>query len=73
MSLTEEQQIELINLGNQAMEKILSLTELLATGDKRFKTNSQLLDQATQDINLLLAFIKSKGLQPPKLQSKFIN
>jgi hypothetical protein len=73
MSLTEEQQIELIRISQQTNENVRRVTELLASGEKRLKANTELLRQSTEDINLLLAFIKSKGLQAPKIQSKFIN
>jgi hypothetical protein len=69
MSLTEEQQIELIRISQQTNENVRRVTELLASGEKRLKTNAELLRQSTEDIDMLLAFIKSKGLQPPKLQS----
>ncbi|MGC2060588.1 MAG: hypothetical protein WA653_20145 [Candidatus Sulfotelmatobacter sp.] len=55
---------------NQAMK---DLTELLAKGEERLKANTELLQKSTEDIHMLLAFIKSKGLQPPKIQSKFVN
>ena len=73
MSLTEEQQIELIRISQQTNENVRRVTELLATGEKRLKINAELLRQSTEDINLLLAFIKSKGLKAPEIQSKFIN
>ena len=71
--LTEEQQIELINLGNQTLKKIKDVTEKLTKGEESLKANTELLRQSTEDIHVLLAFIKSIGLQPPKIQSKFIN
>ncbi len=45
----------------------------LATATEQLDTMSKLMKQATEDMSLLLAFIKSKGLQPPTIQSKFIN
>ena len=71
--LTEEQQLELINLSNAALAKIKDLTEMLAKGEVVLRTNTQLLQKSTKDIHVLLAFIKSKGLQPPTIQSDFIN
>jgi hypothetical protein len=73
MMLTEEQQMELINLSNQTLKKIKDQTELLAKGEERLKTNTKLLQTSTEDIHVLLAFIKSKNLQPPTIQSDFIN
>ena len=71
--LTEEQQVELINLGNQTLKKIKDVNEQLAKGEERLKANTELLQKSTEDIHVLLAFIKSKGLQPPKIQSDLIN
>ena len=71
--LTEEQQQTLINLCKVAEQQLNKMKELLAQGEQKLKENTELLRQSNEDIHVLLAFIKSKGLQPPKIQSKFIN
>lgn len=71
--LTEEQQQHLMNLCKVAEQQLHNMKELLATGEERLRLNEELLRQSTEDIHVLLAFIKSKGLQPPKIQSKLIN
>jgi hypothetical protein len=52
---------------------IIELTAKLAKGEERFNTNTEIMRKSTEDIHVLLAFIKSKGLQPPKIQNDFIN
>jgi len=71
--LTEEQQQQLIELCKTSQAMLEKMTKQLKEGEERLNTNSELLRQSTEDINLLLAFIKSKGLQPPKIQSKLVN
>lgn len=71
--LTEEQQQHLIELCKTSQAVLETTTKQLKEGERRLEANTELLRQATEDINLLLAFIKSKGLQPPKIQSKLLN
>jgi hypothetical protein len=71
--LTEEQQQTLINLCKAAEQQLGNMKELLALGEQRLNANAELLRQSTEDIKVLLAFIESRGLRPPKIQSKFIN
>ena len=71
--LTEEQQQELMNLCQAAKQELIRMSELLAKGEQQLRENAEILRQSNEDIRVLLAFIKSKGLQPPKIQSKFIN
>jgi hypothetical protein len=71
--LTEEQQLELIYLNQRALTIINDLNALLAKSAEQLRTNAALLDKATEDIHVLWAFIESKGLEPPRIQSKFIN
>ena len=73
MILTEEQQLELISLCNKMKELMDANNILMAESKEMLNKNTEVLRQANEDINVLLAFIKSKGLQPPKLQSKFTN
>jgi hypothetical protein len=70
---TEEQQDDLLRLVKAATEQLGTAKEKLAQADQKLQTNTELLKQSTEDIHVLLAFIKSRGLQPPKIQSKFIN
>ena len=55
-----------------AQERIAELVLDLKKAEVRLKTNTELLRQSNGDIKLLLAFIKSKRLQPPKIQSGFV-
>ena len=71
--LTEEQQKQLIKLCKDATEALNVSNKKLADGEARLLANAEILRQSTEDIHMLLAFIRSKGLQPPKIQSKFIN
>ena len=71
--LTEEQQLQLIELCKTSQTVLETTTKKLAEGEARLLANTDLLNKATEDINVLLAFIKSRGLQPPKIQSKFTN
>lgn len=56
-----------------AQQRIAELALDLKKAEDRLKTNTELLRHSNQDIRVLLAFIKSKRLQPPKIQSEFIN
>jgi len=71
--LTEEQQQQLIELCKTSQAMLEKMTKQLKEGEERLNTNSELLRQSTEDINVLLAFIRSKGLQPPPIKSKLVN
>ena len=73
MILTDEQQVELVALCCKMRELMDANNILMAESKEVLNKNTELLQHSTEDINVLLAFIKSKGLQPPKLQSKFLN
>jgi hypothetical protein len=67
MSLSEEQQAELlrlVKLAGEAAKLAKAQNDLLAEG---LGKSTELLRSATEDINVLLAFIRSKGLEPPKI------
>jgi len=63
--LNEEQQTELINLCTMMTELINTSRKMLTEGQEKLVTMTKLLQQSTEDNSLLLAFIRSKGLQPP--------
>lgn len=73
MEISVEQMQELTDALRAAKAKLEEVAKQLKEGEERLKTNTELLRQSNEDINVLLAFIKSKGLQPPKIQSKFTN
>jgi hypothetical protein len=63
--LTEEQQLKLINLTNQMTELANKNVKLLAESEAKLVEMTKHLQQANEDINRLVAFIMSKGFQPP--------
>jgi hypothetical protein len=65
--LTEEQQLELINLCNQMTELMNKNQKLLAEGEEKLVEMTKRLQQANENVNLLVAFIMSKGFQPPTI------
>ncbi len=58
-----------VNLLREAMRQLNIMKELLAQGEQRLNANTELLGQSSEDIHVLLAFIKSKGLKPPKIHT----
>jgi hypothetical protein len=77
MSTDQEQ---LLTDYNDAVEKIKQqetvityLGHKLDYSEGILRTGADLLRKSTEDIHMLLAFINSKGLEPPQIQSKFIN
>jgi len=52
-----------------AQQKILELTVLLAKAEERLNINAEILRKSTEDIHVLVAFIRSKGLKPPEIQT----
>lgn len=56
-----------------SQQRISELVLDLKKAEERLKTNTELLRHSNEDIRLLLAFIKSKRLHPPKIQSEFVN
>jgi hypothetical protein len=57
---------ELVFLCKTAQQVLEQTTKQRDEAVQKLNENSELLNQATEDINVLLAFIKSRGLQPPK-------
>lgn len=56
-----------------AQQKIVDLLLDLKKAEERLNTNTLLLKQSNDDLRVLLLFIKSKGLQPPEIQSRFVH
>jgi len=54
-------------------QKIVELTADLAKAKETLEANTELLNNSNEDIHALMAFIVSRGLQPPRIKSKFIN
>ena len=71
--LSDEQMAFYIQNMKTAKELLEKNTEELNDATEKLALMDEVLKQSNDDIRLLLAFIKSKGLQPPKIQSKFIN
>ena len=71
--LTEEQQLELIELCKTSQRVLETSTKQLNEAKEELLILTEALNKSNEDIHLLLAFIESKGLQPPKIQSKLIN
>jgi hypothetical protein len=65
--LTEEQQLKLINLTNQMTELANKNVKLLAESEAKLVEMTKHLQQANENVNLLVAFIMSKGFQPPPI------
>jgi len=71
--LSDEQMAVYMQNMKTAKELLEKNTEELNDATEKLALMDEVLKQSNDDIRLLLAFIKSKGLQPPKIQSKFIN
>lgn len=54
-------------LAEGALIKVRELKADLNTATTKIKENTELLAKSTEDIHVLLAFIKSKGLTPPTI------
>jgi len=70
---TEEQHKKLMGLCQTAQMQLETTTKQLNEAVATINLQSDLLRISNEDIHMLLAFIESKGLQPPKIQSNFIN
>ena len=64
--LNEEQQDDLLRLVKEATEQLKIANEQRDEAVAANTANTELLNHATEDIQVLLAFIKSHNLQPPK-------
>lgn len=64
---------ERIRLLQEYIDALKRSQQMLADGERKLKEMTEVLRQSNEDVQVLLAFIKSKGLQPPTIQSKFIN
>jgi hypothetical protein len=67
--LTEEQQQQLIDLCKTSQKVLEFTTKKLADGEERLLANAEILRQSNEDSRVLLAFIRSRGLQPPKIHT----
>lgn len=65
MLLTEEQQQQLINLSKTMKARLQSATADLATATLTLNMQSQMLENSTKTVNLLVDFIRSHGFEPP--------
>lgn len=54
-------------------QKIVELTADLAKAKEKLEANTELLNNSNEDIHVLMAFIVSRGLQPPRIKSTFLN
>jgi hemerythrin len=70
---TDEQHEELIRLCQKAQDRLEQSTADLNKAKETIELLTGVLKKSNEDIHLLLSFIKSKGLQPPKIQSDAIN
>jgi hypothetical protein len=73
MEISMETMQSMTDAFRTANAKLQEMAGQLKAAEERLNDNTELLRQSNEDIKLLLAFIKSKGLQPPTIQSKFIN
>jgi hypothetical protein len=71
--LSDEQMATYMKNMKTAQEVLETSTKQLAEGEKKLRELTDLLGKSTEDIQVLLAFIRSRGLQPPTIQSGFIN
>jgi hypothetical protein len=58
---------ELTFLLQTAEKCIITLTKQRDDAVEKLQANTELLNKATEDIHVLLAFIKSSGHKPPKI------
>lgn len=71
--LSDEQMAVYMQSMQTAKELLEKNTKELNDAKEQLLSFAEILKQSNEDIQLLLAFIKSKGLEPPKIQSKFVN
>lgn len=71
--LTDEQLAKYLETMKTATDALHVAIKQRAEAEQKLLEMARIIDQSTQDLKLLVAFIISKGLEPPQIQSQFIN